>query len=369
MTLHFRAFRADLAAAVGDAARAIPTRAPIPVLNSVRVTATDDGHVEVVGFDFDVCIRATLTADVKEPGQVLVPGRALAGFLAGMPDGTVDVELDEVRLAVTMPRVRYGLRTIAAEDYPALPDIPPVVGTLPADELARVLGKVAAAARPVAGQEWSGALQLAASADRLTIAATDRYTVAVASATWEDGPAVTLTIEVSGKALADALRAMTGDVSVCVGERGFGLLGVERTFTSRRLAIDYPRCQAIVERIGQPATRVVLPADELADAMARSARVVTGDRKPVRLTISADEGFAYDAASDEQDDVAGDVDVESIYGDPVVLGVNPAYLADALKPLGSSLVELGARGAKKAFTVTSPDAPGDIHIIQPIFLP
>jgi DNA polymerase-3 subunit beta len=369
VTLHFRAFQATLAGAVADAARATPTRASIPVLNSVRITATDAGRVEVVGFDYDVCIRATLTADVKEAGQALVPGRALAGFLGGMPDGTVDVALDDARLAVTMPRVRYGLRTIAADDYPGLPDIPPVVGTLPAAELARVLGKVLPAARSVAGQEWSGALQLVATTDRLTIAATDRYTVAVASARWDDGPAEPVTVEVGGKALGDALRAMTGDVSVCVGDGGFGLVGAERTFTSRRLAIDYPRCMAIVERIGEPSTTVLLPADELADAMVRSARVVTGDRKPVRLSISADEGLTYDASSDGEDDVAGDLDVESIDGDPVVLGVNPTYLADALKPLGSSVVELGARGPKKAFTVTSPDAPGDIHIIQPIFLP
>lgn len=369
MSLHFRAPRSALAAAVADAARATPARPSLPVLNSVLITATDDGHIGVVGFDFDVCIRARLTADVKDAGDVLVPGRALAGFLAGMPEGTVDVELDGARLAVTMPRVRYGLRTVAPEDYPALPGIPPAVGILSADELSRVLGKVLAAARPVAGQEWSGALQLTATADRLTVAATDRYTVAVASTPWEDGPPEPTTIEVGGKALGDALRAMAGDVSVRIGEDGFGLRTAERTFTSRRLAIDYPRCQTIVERIGEPTTTALLPADEMADAMARSARVVNDERRPVRLTIDADKGLVYDAASDGQDDVAGEVDVESIAGEPVVLGVNPQYLADALKPLGSSLVELGARGPRKAFTVTSPDAPGDVHIIQPIFLP
>lgn len=365
--MKIRAFRPELASCVADAARALPTRPPLPVLNCVRITATGDGQVEIVGYDFDVYLRATMTADVIEPGQVLVPGRALAGMLAAMPDGTVDITHDGSRLTLTMPRVRGGLRTVAVDNYPELPAPPPVVGTLPAAELARVLSKVAISARPVMGKEFSGAVLLTAAADRLTIEATDRYTVAIAGTGWE-GPAEPVTAAVSGKALGDGLRAMAGDVSVCIGGNGVGLLGQSRAFISRKLDIDFPRCQALADRLGEPTTRIILRADELADAMARAARVATENRKPVRLAANPEVGLAYDADSEGDSDVAGDLDVERMTGDSVVFAVNPQYMADALKPLGSALVELGVRGPRRAVSVTSPDIPGDIHLIQPIVL-
>lgn len=366
--LRFRAFRAGLAAAVADAARALPTRPAVPLLNTLRVTASEDGYVEVVGYDFDVCITATLGVDVVEPGQVLVPGRTFAAFLAGMPDGTIDVEEVGAQLQVKMPRVRYGLNTAAVEDYPGLPSTPPPAGVIDADDLGRLLAKASVAARPVVGLGWSGVVQLVCSAEQLTMAATDRYTVAVATTPW-NGPAETATVEVTGKALADALRGMTGDVSVCIDATGIGVVGSERTFISRRIATEYPTWPAVVDHLPEPTTRVLVHADELAAAMARGSRVVSEERHPVRLTVSKEGRLTYDAHAEGKSQLDGEIDVEQITGDPVVLGVNPAYLAEALKPLGTSVVELGIRGPLKGLTVTSPDAPGDVHIIQPVRLP
>jgi DNA polymerase-3 subunit beta len=283
-----------------------------------------------------------------------------------MPDGTVDVALDGSRLAVTMPRVRGGLRIVAADHYPDLPTPPAAVGTLPFDVLAGVLAKAAVSARPVMGKEFSGAVQLTATTDRLTLSATDRYTVANAGTDW-DGPAEPVSATVTAKALGDGLRAMTGDVDVCISDTGIGLISPARAFVSRRIDVDFPRCDVMAERLPEPTTTVLMRADELAAAMTSAARIVAEDRKPARLTVTGD-GLSYDADAQEDSDVAGDLDVEQVTGDPVVLGVNPQYLADALKPLGSGLVELGIRGPKRALTVTSPDHPGDIHLIQPIFL-
>lgn len=364
--MRFRCFQSSLAAAAVDAARAMPARPAAPVLNAMRITASEDGQVELVGYDFDVCIRAVTTADVIEPGQVLVPGRPFAAFLAGMPDGMVGVEEVGARLQLKMPHVRFGLNTMSVEDYPGLPETPTEVGTIPAADLSRALGKILPSARPLLGTSWSGAVQLTATADQLTLTATDRYTVAVTSTPWKGICEEPVTAEVSAKALSDALRGMSGDVSVRIDVTGIGVVGPERTFTSRRLDVDYPQCREFVERLPEPATRVMVRADDLLAAMTQAARVVAEERNPVRLTISPDEGLSYDAHAEGKSQLDGDIEVEQITGPPIVLAVNPAYLCDALKAFAGSLVEIGARGPLKALSITSPDAPGDIHAIQPI---
>lgn len=366
--MRFRCFQPSLTAAAVDAARALPSRPSVPVLNAMRITASEDGQVELVGYDFDVCIRAVTTADVIEPGQLLVPGRPFAAFLAGLPDGMVGVEEVGARLQMKMPHVRFGLNTMTVDDYPGLPKTPTEVGVIAADDLARVLGKILPSARQLLGTSWSGAVHLDGTADRLTLTATDRYTVAVASAPWKGVDEDPVTADVSGKPLSDALRGMSGDVSVRVDATGIGLVGDERAFTSRRLDVDFPQCREFVEHLPEPATRVVVRADDLLAAMTQAARVVSEERNPVRLTISPDEGLSYDAHAEGKSQLDGDIEVEQVTGPPIVLGVNPVYLSDALKAFGGSLVELGARGPVKALSITSPDAPGDIHAIQPIKL-
>lgn len=369
--MKFRATRADLASAVADAARALPSRPAMPTLNAVRVTASaDDGEVEIVGFDFDVCVRATLPAVVIEGGVTLVRGRVFADSLAAMPHGEVSVEQVDARLEVKMPKVRYGLRTIAPEDYPALPATPPALGTFDVALLTAALARASVAARPVIGLAFTGAVHLAASPAGLVLSATDRYTVASVTVEWQDGgPEDPVEAVVSAKGLADALKGMTGEVTLCIDDGGIAVLGAERSMSSRKLEFEFPPCEAIIVRLAEPTTRLQVRADHLAEAMSRAARVVARNRAPVRLAVSKDEGLTYDAASDDNDEVTGEVAVAELEGDPIVVGVNPVYLADALKAAGPDVVEIGFRGSKKPLTVTSPARPGDVHVVMPVSLP
>lgn len=367
--LRFRAERAALAAAIADAGRALPARPVSAVLNTLRLTASD-GEVEVVGYDYDVCIRATVPAVVEEPGVALAPGRALAASLAALPHGDIAVEQIDSRLQLWMPRVRYGLTTLPSEDYPALPTLPAAIGTFDAETLARAVAKAAVAARPVAGLDFSGAVHLDAGPEQLVIAATDRYTIATAAVAWQvGGPAEPVEALVSARALTDALKGMTGEVSLCVDDTGIAVVGAERALMSRRLDVEFPLLRTFVERMPPPATRVRLHADQFAAAMSAAARVVAANRTPVRLTVSPDDGLAYAAADEGQSDLTGEAVVLDVSGDAVTVGVNPLYLSDALKVLGSVEVELHIRGDRKALSVVDPSCPDDIYVIQPIKLP
>ncbi|WP_442810447.1 hypothetical protein [Streptomyces sp. NBC_01232] len=66
---------APLAAAVTDAARALP--APAPVLAAIRLWATT-GALAVAAFDYETSAQATAEAEVTTPGTVLVSRRLLA---------------------------------------------------------------------------------------------------------------------------------------------------------------------------------------------------------------------------------------------------------------------------------------------------
>jgi DNA polymerase III sliding clamp (beta) subunit (PCNA family) len=55
-----------LAAAVKFAARALTARAAYPILGGLKISARDDGGVEVSAFDYETSARARIGAEVGE---------------------------------------------------------------------------------------------------------------------------------------------------------------------------------------------------------------------------------------------------------------------------------------------------------------
>ena len=128
--MKFRVDRDVLAEAVTWTARSLPTRPPVPVIAGVRLEADASGVVQLSSFDYEVSARSEIAADVAEPGIVLVSGRLLAEIARALPAKPVDVVLDGTKVTVTCGASRFTLLTMPVEDYPALPAMPAVVGTI-----------------------------------------------------------------------------------------------------------------------------------------------------------------------------------------------------------------------------------------------
>ena len=85
-------------------------------------------------------------AEVADEGQALVSGRLLADITKALPNKPVDLEVEGNKVAVSCGSARFSLAAMAADDYPALPVMPAVAGTIDAHDLARAVGQVSIAA-------------------------------------------------------------------------------------------------------------------------------------------------------------------------------------------------------------------------------
>ncbi|MDK6266746.1 DNA polymerase III subunit beta, partial [Streptococcus agalactiae] len=125
-------FRVDcdvLADAVTWTARTLPQRPAVPVLAGVRLT-TEGSIVVLSSFDYETSARSTIEAQVDEDGEVLVSGRLLADICKALPAKPVDVVLDGPKVRIQCGSSKFSLLTMPLDDYPALPAVPPVVGTI-----------------------------------------------------------------------------------------------------------------------------------------------------------------------------------------------------------------------------------------------
>src|SRR5262249_35001496 len=141
-----RVERDTLADAVAWAARILPQKAQLPVLSGLRLDATGKGALLLSGFDYEVSAEAELAVTVAEAGAVLVPGRLLADITRSLPGQPVDLATDGPRRQLTCGSARFTLPTLPLDEYPSLPEMPQVSGTIGSDAFAAAVSSVAVAA-------------------------------------------------------------------------------------------------------------------------------------------------------------------------------------------------------------------------------
>ncbi len=173
--MKFRVDRDVLAEAVAWTARSIPTRpGTLPQLSGIKVTTGPDG-LTLSGFDYETSAQVTVPADVADDGQVLVSGRLLADIARALPNQPVDVTLDGAKLSLTCGSSRFSLQTMPVEDYPALPEMPQVAGTVDGDVFAAAVQQaVTAAGRDDMLPVLTG-VKLEIDGSTLSLLATDRF--------------------------------------------------------------------------------------------------------------------------------------------------------------------------------------------------
>jgi DNA polymerase-3 subunit beta len=179
--------------------------------------------------------------------------------------------------------------------------------------------------------------------DVVTLAATDRYRLAVRDLRWAPASAGVRAIAlVPGRTLADAARVMAPGIPVTVsfaapaepapGDRDphpvEGMISFEsagRRLTGRLIAGEYLRYEArFPDGYG---CRAELPAGPLIEAVRRVA-LVADRASPVRLTF-ASGGVALEAQTEGRARAAERV-AAAFHGDEPVIAFNPQYLLDGI---------------------------------------
>lgn len=181
--MRFRVEREALGEAVTWVARALPSRPVVPVLSGLLLQAGDD-VLTLSCFDYEVSARARIDAKVEEAGDALVPGRLLAEIIRSLPPLDVEVATDADMIDLTCGTAEFALVSLPLADYPALPEPPAPAGTVDGGVLAVAAGQVVPAASRDDTLPMLTAVCLDVDGETLTMAATDRYRMAVRQLRW-----------------------------------------------------------------------------------------------------------------------------------------------------------------------------------------
>jgi DNA polymerase III subunit beta len=368
--MRFRVGREVFGEAVAWVARALPSRPVVPVLSGLLLQADGDG-LTLSCFDYEVSALLRIDAEVKEDGAALVPGRLLAEITRSLPALDVEVATDADMVGLTCGSAEFELVSLPVAEYPALPDPPAPAGTVDGSLLAVAAAQVGPAASRDDTLPMLTAVCLDVHDETLTLAATDRYRLAVRDVRWEPAvPGLRAIAMVPARTLADVGRSMAAGVPVTVAfgagqsstdtvaavgpardpRPADGVISFEgggRRLTARLIGGEFIRYESRFP--GEFGSRATLPAGPFTEAV-RRVSLVADRASPVRLTFGS--GNVVIEAQTEGRARAVETVPADFEGEERIISFNPHYLLDGL-------------GAASAAPARHAAAPGDGEEVPP----
>jgi DNA polymerase III subunit beta len=373
--MRFIVDRDVLAEAVAWVARSLPSRPVLPILSGLLLEAAT-GSLTLSCFDYEVSARIRVDAEVAEPGTVLVPGRLLAEITRSLPPMPVEVDHGSEDVTMTCGPASFTLVTLPVKEYPRLPELPWLAGTLDGGALAAAIGQVAPAASRDDTLPVITGVNVEIDGDLLRLVATDRYRLAIRDLGWNPAqPGARGTLLVPAKTMTDAARMMSPGLPVRVmmraepgaGDGGSGdslraadaMIGFEsagRRLTTRLIAGEYIKYMSrFPDDFGSQAD---MPAIPLAEAVKRVA-LVAERGSPVKLSFGSGR-VTIEAGTEGQARARETVEAE-FSGEQTTIAFSPHYLMDGLgaaltAAIGTSLAPDKPQASAKADRNSPPPA-------------
>ncbi len=361
--MKIRCERDTLVEAVATVQRAVASRAGAsPVLSDIRVTATSDGVIELVGTDLEITNRVTVKADVEQSGIAVVP--KMLGEIVRSLKGAITIEVKDDEATVTSGDFSTTLRLKHAEEYPRI-DLSDGAGVrIDAGVFASALKQVVRAAsrddlRPI----LTGVL-ITTTEGGVRLVATDSYRLAV-----RDLPGVNVLGErqkvlVSAKGLAEVQRlGATGELEVILGERDVVFKTDTKEVSARLIDGDFPNYEQLIPS-GYP-NRLTVDRAAFREAVERVMVVGQGrDNASVKLTMKAD-GLTLTMAAQDIGTSQGSIDAK-YEGTELVVAFNPQFLLDGIDAIEGDEVSLETVDNLKPATLRPAQGGDFLYLLMPV---
>jgi DNA polymerase-3 subunit beta len=349
--------------AVNWVSKSISNRPITTALLGIVIDASEE--ITLSGSDLETSAKAKFKAEVSQKGKVLVPGRLLAEISRSLPAKPISFVLEGTRVLVSAGSAKFTLPTLPLSEYPTLPELPAASGSLNSDLFATAVNQVAIAAGKDDSLPTLTGVFVEINKNQITLAATDRYRLAVRELTWSAQDAnIETTSLLRARTLADAAKSLIGTSQVTIAlaptttnEKLVGFISEGKTMTSRVLDGSFPPF------------RHLLPSESTADAIievapfldsVRRVALVTDKTVPLRLNFS-NNTLQLEAGTGDEAQASEKLDI-NYKGEDINIAFNPTYLTDGLTAINTAFVHISFTGANKPAVLTGQTEAGSAPI-------
>ena len=355
--------RDSLVDAVNWVSKSISNRPITTALLGIVIDASEE--VTLSGSDLETSAKAKFKAEVSQKGKVLVPGRLLAEISRSLPAKPISFVLEGSRVLVSAGSAKFTLPTLPLSEYPTLPELPAASGSLNSDSFATAVNQVAVAAGKDDSLPTLTGVFVEINKNQITLAATDRYRLAVKELTWSAQDAnIETTSLLRARTLADAAKSLVGSSQVVIAlapsttnEKLVGFISEGKTMTSRVLDGSFPPFRHLLPN--ESTADAIIEVAPFLDSVRRVA-LVTDKTVPLRLNFS-NNTLQLEAGTGDEAQASEKLDI-NYKGEDINIAFNPTYLTDGLTAINTAFVHISFTGANKPAVLTGQTEAGSAPI-------
>jgi DNA polymerase-3 subunit beta len=350
--------RDSLVDAVNWVSKSISNRPITTALLGIVINAEDE--ITLSGSDLETSAKAKFAAQVSQKGKVLVPGRLLAEISRSLPAKPITFNLEGSRVLVSAGSAKFTLPTLPIAEYPTLPELPQTSGSLNSDLFATAVNQVAIAAGKDDSLPTLTGVFVEINKNQITLAATDRYRLAVRELSWSaQDAAIETTSLLRARTLADAAKSLIGTSQVSIAlapantnEKLVGFVSEGKSMTSRVLDGSFPPFRHLLP--SESTAEAIIEVAPFLDSVRRVA-LVTDKTVPLRLNFS-NNSLVLEAGTGDEAQASEKLDI-NYKGEEINIAFNPTFLTDGLNAINTAFVHIAFTGANKPAVLTGQTEP------------
>lgn len=327
--MKFSCEKALLSGAVAVTSRAVAAKSSIPAMEGILIEA--DARLRLTGYNLETGIQATVPAEIKEPGSLVLSARLFGEIVRKMPDDVVVFSSNGYMVNIKCGLSEFNILGTDPEEFPELPTVDQQsVLTLPQPVLRSMISQTLFAvsdneSRPV----HTGSL-FDVEGNSLTVVSVDGYRLALRrEELTEKSGAETFSFVVPGSALNEVEKICAGEdtISIFQGARHIMFRAGDIVLVCRRLEGDFlPYKNAIPKN---NSIKLEVNARTLLSSIERVSLIISEKLKsPLRCVFQ--DGMVSITTKTSIGDAADQCPITGD-GQGLEIGFNNKYLMDALR--------------------------------------
>lgn len=338
--------------------------------DNIKLQVAEGGELSAMATDFATTARATMNGVACLPGEAVVSSKLIASAIGACKGEKIDLSLKSKGLVLNTNHSEFVVPVVAPESFPDIKITKPLahhITKADAEELRVAFSRVLyAVSKDTSRRNMMGVHVSDSGNGGMRLAASDGHRLAIIylDAPYTADKPATIPAEAVESLLA-AIKKLSGEVTFgwLVNECWFSFDGYE--LATRYIEDGFPAVDQVIPKDKDIKGEVLMPRSEMIDALGRIAtfQAANNDRCVV---ANFDKEVTLETGKGEIGSGKMVVDLEEP-AQPFEVGLNAAYLSEALSRIESAYVKLRFIDDLSPILL-EPQSGDDRHVVMPMRL-
>jgi DNA polymerase-3 subunit beta len=338
------------------------------ILQNIKITALENGDLELVATDLEIGLSSTIHVDVKETGTFTVNGKDLYELISKMPEGSVEIsENNDLQIVITNEKKtsKYKLLGLQSSDYPQLPASDfSASSKILMKKFGSIINKSYYIISPEMKFNLGGAL-MTISGNKLEMAATDGHRLAYLFFLQEEQTLDPLEFIVSRKTLLELTKvAEDGEMEFSHDKNNLFFKYKNRILSSRIIDQKFPNYKAVIP--DKTSIKAVINTEELLQTL---RRVLIFKVRNNGVIFNFEENkLILERTTPEKGEAHEELEIQYSHS-PINVAFNGNFIIDFLTHIESKEIEISMNDSESSFIFKPLDDSEEvsfIYVVMPL---